>query len=162
MLGTIQARSSISLSLIAGLFISNYPEALSSSIGMKHQGLRFGRVLLMWSSLVLITGIGAALGALFLSQGWQTPRLVTNTLELLAGMAIPLMLITLGVAVARLSVAGMGRAMVLSFLKLVVTAGIGWAESRRDGYQCSNRARASSRKPAPRSSAGAPQKLSPA
>ena len=64
-LGTIQARSSISLSLIAGLFISNYPEALSSSIGMKHQGLRFGRVLLMWSSLVLITGIGAALGALF-------------------------------------------------------------------------------------------------
>ena len=64
-LGTIQAKSSISLSLIAGLFISNYPEALSSSIGMKHQGLGFGRVLLMWSSLVLITGIGAALGALF-------------------------------------------------------------------------------------------------
>jgi CRP-like cAMP-binding protein len=64
-LGTIQAKSSISLSLIAGLFLSNYPEALSSSIGMKHQGLRFGRVLLMWSSLVLITGIGAAMGALF-------------------------------------------------------------------------------------------------
>jgi CRP-like cAMP-binding protein len=64
-LGTIQAKSSISLSLIAGLFISNYPEALSSSIGMKHQGIRFGRVMLMWTSLVLITGIGAALGALF-------------------------------------------------------------------------------------------------
>jgi len=64
-LGTIQAKDSISLSLIAGLFISNYPEALSSSIGMKHQGLRFGRVLLMWSSLVVITGVGAALGALF-------------------------------------------------------------------------------------------------
>ncbi|MCB1774204.1 MAG: cyclic nucleotide-binding domain-containing protein [Gammaproteobacteria bacterium] len=64
-LGTIQARDSISLSLIAGLFISNYPEALSSSIGMKHQGLRFGRVLLMWSSLVVITGLGAALGVLF-------------------------------------------------------------------------------------------------
>lgn len=64
-LGTIQARDSISLSLIAGLFISNYPESLSSSIGMKHQGLGFGRVLLMWSSLVLITGLGAAMGALF-------------------------------------------------------------------------------------------------
>jgi CRP-like cAMP-binding protein len=64
-LGTIQAKDSISLSLIAGLFISNYPEALSSSIGMKHQGLGFGRILLMWSSLVLVTGIGAALGALF-------------------------------------------------------------------------------------------------
>lgn len=64
-LGTIQAKSSLSLSLIAGLFISNYPESLSSSVGMKHQGLNFGRILLMWSSLVLITGIGAALGALF-------------------------------------------------------------------------------------------------
>lgn len=64
-LGTIQAKASISLSLIAGLFISNYPEALSSSIGMKHQGLGFGRILFMWSSLVLITGVGAALGALF-------------------------------------------------------------------------------------------------
>jgi CRP-like cAMP-binding protein len=64
-LGTIQAKGSISLSLIAGLFISNYPEALSSSIGMKHQGLGFGRIMLMWSSLVLVTGVGAALGALF-------------------------------------------------------------------------------------------------
>ena len=64
-LGTIHAKSSISLSLIAGLFISNYPESLSSSIGMRHQGLGFGRILLMWTSLVLITGLGAALGALF-------------------------------------------------------------------------------------------------
>ena len=64
-LGTIQAKSSISLSLVAGLFIANFPEAMSSAIGMRHQGLQPGRILLMWSSLVLITGIGAALGALF-------------------------------------------------------------------------------------------------
>jgi CRP-like cAMP-binding protein len=64
-LGTIHAKASISLSLVAGLFLSNYPEAMSSSIGMKHQGLGQGRILLMWSSLVLITGLGAALGALF-------------------------------------------------------------------------------------------------
>jgi CRP-like cAMP-binding protein len=64
-LGTIQAKASISLSLIAGLFISNFPEAMSSAIGMRHQGLQTSRIMLMWSSLVLITGIGAALGALF-------------------------------------------------------------------------------------------------
>ena len=64
-LGTIQARDSISLSLVAGLFISNYPESLSSSIGMRHQGISFFRVFGMWSSLVLITGLGAAMGALF-------------------------------------------------------------------------------------------------
>ena len=45
---------------------------------------------------------GTLLGALFLWQGWQTPRFLTNTLELIGQVAIPLMLITLGVALARL------------------------------------------------------------
>ncbi len=55
----------ISFSLIAGLFLSNYPEALSSSAGMREQGMSFRRVLWMWTSLMVITGIGAALGNLF-------------------------------------------------------------------------------------------------
>jgi CRP-like cAMP-binding protein len=55
----------ISLSLLAGLFLSNYPEALSSSVGMRQQGISFKRVLIMWSSLMIFTGIGAALGNLF-------------------------------------------------------------------------------------------------
>jgi zinc transporter ZupT len=55
----------ISLSLLAGLFLSNYPEALSSSVGMRQQGISFNRVLIMWSSLMIFTGIGAALGNLF-------------------------------------------------------------------------------------------------
>lgn len=56
---------SIEISLIVGLFLSNYPEALSSSIGMCKQGLSKSRVLMMWSSLMLFTGIGAALGSIF-------------------------------------------------------------------------------------------------
>ncbi len=66
-IGAGQSHSQLSLSLIAGLFLSNYPEALSSSVGMRHQGMAFRRVLLMWGSLMLITGLGAALGALFLA-----------------------------------------------------------------------------------------------
>lgn len=64
-IGASMIHSSLSLSLLAGLFLSNYPEALSSSMGMRHQGMRFGRVLLMWGSVTLLTGIGAALGNLF-------------------------------------------------------------------------------------------------
>ncbi len=60
--------SHISLSLIAGLFLSNYPEALSSSVGMRQQGLSFKRVLLMWTSLMIFTGIGAALGNMFFAE----------------------------------------------------------------------------------------------
>lgn len=67
------------------------------------------------------------LGALFLWQGWQTPLFLTNTLQLIGQMAIPLMLITLGVAVARLSPGRMGRAIVLSAIKVAVCAGTAWA-----------------------------------
>ena len=54
------------------------------------------------------------LGALFLIQGWQTTKWVTNTLELTGQMAIPLMLITLGVALARLKMRMISRAIILS------------------------------------------------
>ncbi|GAA6164568.1 AEC family transporter [Pelagimonas sp. KU-00592-HH] len=71
--------------------------------------------------------IGATLlGALFLWQGWETPRFLTNTLDLAGQMAIPMMLITLGVAVGRLSPGRVSTAIVLSIIKLVVCAAIAW------------------------------------
>ena len=66
------------------------------------------------------------LGALFLIQGWQTPKWATNTLELMGQMAIPLMLITLGVALARLKMRMISRAIMLSILKLIVSIGVAW------------------------------------
>jgi predicted permease len=69
-------------------------------------------------------------GALFLTQGWQTPVWATNTLELLGQMAIPLMLITLGVALARLQMTTLSRAIVLSIVKLAVSVGIAWTVGR--------------------------------
>jgi len=68
--------------------------------------------------------VGATLlGALFLWQGWQTPTFLTNTLELIGQMAIPMMLITLGVAVARLKPNALGLATLLSALKYAICAG---------------------------------------
>jgi len=71
------------------------------------------------------------LGGLFLSMGWQTPEWLTRSLSLMGQMAIPLMLVTLGVAVARLKPGRIGRAIWLSAVKLVLGiaagAGAGWA-----------------------------------
>ena len=61
-IGSTMLGHHVSLSLLTGLFISNYPEALSSSAGMKQQGFSFGRILLMWSSIALATGLLAAAG----------------------------------------------------------------------------------------------------
>ncbi len=71
--------------------------------------------------------LGATLlGAVFMYQGWDLPIWTMNTLELIGQMAIPLMLITLGVALARLSAGRVGRAFGLSILKAVVCAGSAW------------------------------------
>jgi predicted permease len=72
--------------------------------------------------------VGATLlGILFLWQGWTTPVFLTNSLKLVGQLAIPLMLITLGVAVARLAPTRLGRAAVLSLAKAAVCIAIGWA-----------------------------------
>jgi zinc transporter ZupT len=55
----------MSLSLLAGLFLSNFPEALSSSVGMKKQKMSKMKILMMWTSIMLITGIGAYFGNIF-------------------------------------------------------------------------------------------------
>ena len=55
---------SASPALIAGLFMANLPESLSSSTMMKESGMRTGRILWMWTSLVFAVGIGALFGNL--------------------------------------------------------------------------------------------------
>ncbi len=67
------------------------------------------------------------LGAFFLWQGWQTPPVVTNTLNLLGQIAIPIMLITLGVAVAQLRPGRLTQSVWLSLVRVAGCIGIGWA-----------------------------------
>lgn len=48
--------------LIAGLFLSNFPESMSSSVGMHNQGWGHWRIIGLWFSLLVVTAIGALLG----------------------------------------------------------------------------------------------------
>ena len=54
----------IPYTLIAGLFLSNFPEALSSAANMRKQGMTTSKIMLMWGSLMVMTGVGAGLGFL--------------------------------------------------------------------------------------------------
>ncbi len=54
----------IPFTLIAGLFLSNFPEALSSSANMLAQGWGKTRIFVMWFSLMVITALGAGAGYL--------------------------------------------------------------------------------------------------
>lgn len=63
--GASMAQATVSWALIAGLFISNMPEAMSSSVGMRAQNKGIGQILWMWMSIVLISGAGSLFGNLF-------------------------------------------------------------------------------------------------
>ncbi len=78
---------------------------------------------------------GTLLGALFLSQGWHTPLWLTNALDLIGQTAIPLMLITLGVAVARLRPGRIGQAVWLAAGKLAIGLGAGVAAGLAFGLE---------------------------
>mmetsp|Transcript_23656 Transcript_23656/g.29637 ORF Transcript_23656/g.29637 Transcript_23656/m.29637 type:complete len:211 (-) Transcript_23656:372-1004(-) len=51
------------LVLVVGVFLSNFPEAMSSSAMMSSAGLTPRQILGMWSATALLTGVGAAIGA---------------------------------------------------------------------------------------------------
>lgn len=74
--------------------------------------------------------VGATvLGAIFLWQGWETPLFLTNALDLIGQMAIPIMLITLGVAIARLHPSHLARSLSIAVVRVAIcvagAAGVG-------------------------------------
>lgn len=62
-----------------------------------------------------------------LSFGWQLPAYVSNTLQLLGGLTIPLMLLALGVSLAQLRVTRLPRNLLLSVVRLGGGALIGFS-----------------------------------
>lgn len=66
-----------------------------------------------------------ALALLLQAAGLEMPRWAANTTALLGGCAVPLMLVSLGVALARLRVAGLGRALAMSLVRLGLGFGVG-------------------------------------
>jgi CRP-like cAMP-binding protein len=64
-IGASLIHESVSISLLAGLFLSNFPEALSSSIGMRRHNFPTGKIIWMWTSLMIFTGIGAFFGNIY-------------------------------------------------------------------------------------------------
>lgn len=52
------------LPFVIGVFLSNLPESMSSSGSMKAHGMRISTILMMWMTIVVVTAIGAMMGAI--------------------------------------------------------------------------------------------------
>lgn len=72
-------------SFLLAVFISNFPEALSSSIGMRKTGTKPGNILALWSGVVLLGGLGALVGSLLQTTA---PDLLVALTQAIAGGAI--------------------------------------------------------------------------
>lgn len=79
----------LSSSFLMAVFISNIPEALSSSVGMRQAGTPARRILALWGGAVLLSGLTAMVGGLLINYAndW-----VVGTAQALAGGAILAML----------------------------------------------------------------------
>jgi zinc transporter, ZIP family len=61
-LGLTVLQGQVSVALLAGVVLSNLPEGLSSSAGLRKSGWPMRRVLAMWLTVVVVSGVSAALG----------------------------------------------------------------------------------------------------
>jgi predicted permease len=85
-----------------------------------------------WQALLRMPLLHAvALAVLVLALEIPVPNWVANTTDLLGGMVIPLMLMTLGVSLSKLRVKSLRRSLMLSLVRLVpgaiVGLAVGWA-----------------------------------
>jgi predicted permease len=67
---------------------------------------------------------GTVLGSIFLVMDWTVPVWAGNALDLVGQMAIPLMLVTLGVAISRLAPRSISRAIWISVVKLAICVAV--------------------------------------
>lgn len=79
------------------------------------------------SAMLKVPMIWATLAAsVVMALDWELPRWLFNSLNLLGGFAIPLMLMTLGVSLADLRVRNLRLGLVLSLVRLSMGFGVGW------------------------------------
>lgn len=100
---------------------------LQFTLGVGIAAGRFDPARLLRMPLIYAVAISLAL----VLAGVPVPAWIANSVELMGGLTIPLMLMALGVSLAQLRMTSIGRGLVLSLARLagglVIGLGIGWA-----------------------------------
>jgi zinc transporter, ZIP family len=122
-LGLTVLQGGVSLSLLAGVALSNLPEGMSSASGLKAAGWPRGRVMLLWSVVVLVSALSAAAGFVLLDPAsGRTGALVQAfaggaLLAMLADTLLPEAYAVEGVLTGPLVVVGFAISLALSAIE---------------------------------------------
>lgn len=114
--------SGIGIAVLVAVFISNVPEALSASSGMRADGISIGRIFGLWGAVTVASTVAAALG--FAVLGDADPVVVATTQSFAAGAILTMLSDTMvpeavkyaGRWVGLVTVVGFGSAFLLSAL----------------------------------------------
>lgn len=96
------------------------------SFGIAVVSGQFGLRQLARTPVIYATVLGLAMVA----TGTELPGWIDNTLKLLGGIAIPMMLLALGVSLSGLRLASLGQAGIVAAIRLVVGLAVGLAVAR--------------------------------
>ena len=88
-------------------------------VGISSGAASLGRL----ARIPILYAVAAAM--FFMFSPMEAPKWLTNTSHILGGMTIPMMLITLGISLARLRVARLKTSLGLALLRLVMGFGVG-------------------------------------
>lgn len=91
--GSLTYEAAPGLAMVGSVFVSNFPEALSSAAGMRSQGFARWHVLSMWIGVLLVAGLSAMLGALAL--GHAPPEVFSMVEGIAAGAMLTVVAETL-------------------------------------------------------------------
>jgi ZIP family zinc transporter len=121
-LGLTMLQGGVSISLLAGIALSNLPEGMSSSSGLRIAGWPARRVYLMWAAVAIVSALSAAAGyALLDPRSGRIGALVQAfaggaLLAMLADTLLPEAYDVEGVYTGSLVVAGFAASLALSAL----------------------------------------------
>ena len=119
-LGLTVLQGGVSLSLLAGIALSNLPEGMSSSSGLKAAGWPRGRVVTMWLIVIAVSALSAVAGYVVLDPSSGQPGALVQgfaagaLLAMLADTLLPEAYDVEGVLTGPLVVAGFAASIALS------------------------------------------------
>jgi len=99
-----------------GIWLSSrhHPEAKQGAVGGLHSALKMP---ILWAIPIAV---------MLVVQQWQLPLFLANSVELIAGMTIPLMLLTLGISLQKLRVKDWQQSLFFSVVRIAGGLAAGW------------------------------------
>merc|ERR1719409_2537691 len=74
------------ITFVCGVFLANFPEAMSSAGTMYEHKMRPSVIMLMWTSTTVCTGIGAFVGALAFPPGSKDDPVIAKGIACIEGL----------------------------------------------------------------------------